>query len=467
MVLVDDLGWRDLEVPAGSPALDPLPNFRTPHALRLADEGVTFTRAYASAPVCTPTRVSWLTGQDPAAHGVTWWTLHRDRDVSTAHPTLAPPSWRVNGLQPSPELLPARLREAGYATIHVGKAHFGAADTPGADPRQLGFEVSVAGHAAGAPGSYLGEDRFQNERRRGVEEPAPTIWDVPELEAYHDTQTYLTEALVEEAVRELARAHASGRPVFLNFCPYAVHTPLQANPRHLEEGGGLAAVEAAYASMVASVDAALGQLLGELDRLGMTEDTLVLVTSDNGGLSAHTRAAPRHVHNAPLRSGKGSALEGGLRVPLLVRFPGRAAEGERCDRPVITTDLTATVLEAAGLEPMARGEPLQRALMDPGGVHGRGPLGWHVPHQWGAPGPGIEPFSAWMEGPDKLIWYHASGTLELYDVEADPGELRDLSAERPVRVRELLEGLRGWLEASGAGYSHLREGGAAVRPPGA
>lgn len=465
MVMVDDLGWRDLEVPAGSPPLPALPAFRTPNALRLAEEGVVFTRAYASAPVCTPTRVAWMTGLDPAETGVTWWTLRADTDVSTEHPTLAPPAWRVNGLGEEDVTLAGLLRDAGYATIHVGKAHFGADGTPGADPTRLGFEVSVAGHAAGAPGSYHGRERYQNDLRRGRAEPAPSIWDVPDLEAYHDTDTYLTEALAAEAVSALRTAHASGRPVFLNFCPYAVHTPLQANPRHLPEGDALPPVEAAYASMVASVDAALGALLEELERLDMARDTLVLLTSDNGGLSAHTRAAPMHVHNAPLRSGKGSALEGGLRVPLVVRWPGRARAGERSARPVVTTDLTATVLWAAGIDHPTHGEPLQAALGRPHEHHERGPMGWHVPHQWGAPGPGIEPFSAWMRGPHKLIWYHASGRLVLYDVERDPGESLDLSSERPGLRRELLGELRAWLEARGAGYSRRRPGGAPVRPP--
>ncbi len=465
MVMVDDLGWRDLEVPAGSPPLPAPPGLRTPNALRLAAEGVVFTRAYASAPVCTPTRVAWMTGLDPAATGVTWWTLRADADVSTEHPTLAPPAWRVNGLGEEDVTLAGLLRDAGYATIHVGKAHLGADGTPGADPTRLGFEVSVAGHAAGAPGSYLGEDRYQNDRRRGRAEPAPSIWDVPDLEAYHDTDTYLTEALAEEAVAALRRAHASGRPVFLNFCPYAVHTPLQANPRHLRQAADLPPVEAAYASMVASVDAALGRLLDELERLDMVRDTLVLLTSDNGGLSAHTRAAPLHVHNAPLRSGKGSALEGGLRVPLVVRWPGRARAGGRSARPVVTTDLTATVLWAAGIDHPTHGEPLQAALRRPDELHGRGPIGWHVPHQWGAPGPGIEPFSAWMRGPHKLIWYHASGRLVLYDVERDPGETLDLSSERPGLRRELLAELTAWLEDRGAGYSRRRPGGGAVRPP--
>jgi arylsulfatase A-like enzyme len=170
MVMVDDLGWRDLEVPAGSPPLPAPPGLRTPNALRLAAEGVVFTRAYASAPVCTPTRVAWMTGLDPAATGVTWWTLRADADVSTEHPALAPPAWRVNGLGEEDVTLAGLLRDAGYATIHVGKAHLGADGTPGADPTRLGFEVSVAGHAAGAPGSYLGEDdiiRYEDVYARG------------------------------------------------------------------------------------------------------------------------------------------------------------------------------------------------------------------------------------------------------------------------------------------------------------
>ena len=454
VVMVDDLGWQDVSLPLGP---DPTPfnqRYRTPHLEALAARGLAFTDAYASAPVCTPTRVSFMTGQAPARHHVTWWVLRADEDRSNPHPTLAPPSWRVNGLQPRDVTLAALLGGVGYRTIHVGKAHLGAEGTPGADPRNLGFDVNIAGHGAGGPGSFLGTQSFSARHRN-----ADPVWDVPGLDAYHGQEIFLTEALTAEAVRALEEAEAAGAPFFLHFAPYAVHAPITANPRHLDDDSDLHPTEAAYASMVESVDVALGELLATLERLGQLEDTLVVFTSDNGGLSAHGRGGTAHTHNAPLRSGKGSAYEGGLRVPMVVAGPGVRARG-RCADPVITHDLFPTLLAAAGatvpvghpvdgvdLAPVLRGEPLaERALY------------WHQPHQWGARGPGIWPFSAVRRGDRKLIHDHASGRLESYDLASDLGERTDQGPD-PA----LAEDLGRWLEQVGAQPSLDRDTGAQVR----
>ena len=161
-VHVDDLGWQDTSVPMH---VEPTPfnrRYHTPAMQRLADTGTVLTDNYAAAPVCTPSRTSLLTGQSPARTGITYWTLHRDRDTSRNHPVLQAPVWNMNGLDAEDVTLPRLLRRAGYRTIHAGKAHFGAHGTPGADPMALGFEVNIAGHASGAPGSYLGRHRFMN-----------------------------------------------------------------------------------------------------------------------------------------------------------------------------------------------------------------------------------------------------------------------------------------------------------------
>ena len=454
VVLVDDLGWQDVSLPLG-PEPTPLNRrYRTPHLEALAARGLAFTDAYASAPVCTPTRVSLMTGQAPARHHVTWWVLRADEDRSNPHPTLTPPPWRVNGLQPEDVSLAALLGEVGYRTIHVGKAHLGAQGTPGADPRNLGFDVNVAGHGAGGPGSFLGTRSFSARHRSG-----DPVWDVPGLDAYHGQEVYLTEALTTEAVRALEEATAAGTPFFLHFAPYAVHAPITANPRHLDGYGDLHPTEAAYASMVEGVDVALGTLLETLERLGQLEDTLVVFTSDNGGLSAHARGGQAHPHNAPLRSGKGSAYEGGLRVPLVVAGPGVEARG-RCAEPVITHDLFPTLLAAAGtaappghpvdgvdLAPALRGEALaDRALY------------WHQPHQWGAHGPGIWPFSAVRYGDLKLIHDHASGRLESYDLASDLGERADRGPDAALAER-----LGRWLVRVDAQPSRDGRTGEAVR----
>lgn len=449
LFMVDDLGWLDHDLELGgqhAPAERP---FRTPNLVRLAAQGVRFSQAYAGAPVCTPTRVSWMTGRSPGALHVTYWTLRSGVDTSAPFPGLEPPAWQIDGLQPGVVTLPGLLRDAGYRTIHVGKAHFGALGTPGRDPRNLGFDVNVAGHAAGAPGSYQGRDNFKGK---------DPVWDVPGLEAYHGQDVFLTEALAIEAVRAIEGAVEDRQPFFLNFATYAVHTPIQANQRLLASYKDLDAHEAAYATLVESEDAALGAVLDALERLGIADDTLVVFTSDNGGLSAHGRGGEAHTHNAPLRSGKGSAYEGGVRVPLVVRLPGASATARELDTPVITYDLTPTLLSFAGVSvPTAvtdsfEGVDLAPILRGKAALVERS-LYWNQPHFWGLQGPGIWPYSAVRRGDWKLIYRHADRGFELYDLAADLGETRNLAAENPERVRALASDLDAWIQRVGAQLS--------------
>lgn len=463
LMVVDDLGWQDLSV-----ALAPEPTefnrrYRTPNVERLAREGMRFSQAYAAAPVCTPTRSALLTGIAPARSHITYWTLHAGRDTSAAFPGLLAPKWNVDGVQPGVETLPGRLRDAGYRTIHVGKAHFGAVGTSGADPLSLGFDVNVAGHGAGGPGSYYGRENFSAAGRGG-----DRVWDVPGLERWHGQDLYLTEVLASCAREQLESAARSGAPFFLHFAPYAVHAPIQANPRYLANYADLDAREAAYATMVESYDAALGELLGALDELDLARNTLIVFTSDNGGLSAHARGGEPHTHNAPLRSGKGSCYEGGLRVPLIVRWPGVAAPGSRSEALVSSADLHETLRVAGARElqrsPHGDGLDLAPILRGARGDEQRALL-WHQPHFWGVRGPGIWPFSALRRGRWKLIYRHADRGLELYDLETDLGESRDLSQQRPELVRELAHELGERLREMGAQMSIDAASGAPVPWP--
>jgi len=455
LIVVDDLGWRDVDWGAHMPA-EPL--LATPAVASLAAEGLVFTDGYASAPVCTPTRTSLMTGASPARNHITYWTLHSGRDTSREHPSLRPPAWNTEGLQPGDVTLAGLMSDAGFRTIHVGKAHLGAMGTDGSEPRNLGFDVNVAGHGAGAPASYLGSEDFS----RGQ------VWDVPGLDRWHGQDVFLTEALTTEAVEHVEAAVRDDESFFLHFAPYAVHTPIMANPAHIERFADRDEREAAYASMVASVDAAVGDLLSTLDRLGIADETLVVFTSDNGGLSALARGGTAHVHNAPLRSGKGSGYEGGVRVPWIVRWPGVTQPGSVSSVPVVTHDLFPTVLAAAGVDLPAdhaldgadmspaftgRDEPFARALL------------WHQPHQWGASGPGIQPYSALRHGSLKIIWWHGSGAYELYDVVADPGETDDLASLRPNDLAAMRDRLAAGLLAHDAQPSRDRESGAELQPP--
>ena len=195
--------------------------------------------------------------------------------------------------------LPDYLSEAGYRTIHVGKAHFGASDTPGADPVNLGFDVNIAGHAAGGPGSYLSEQGFSAAWRGG-----DLFWDVPGLEAYHNTGTFLTEALTREAIREVKTSVERRQPFFLYMSHYAVHVPFAEDRRFIRRyiDAGLDHTEAMYAALIEGMDKSLGDILDALEALNIADNTIVMFMSDNGGLSAHGRGGEPHTHNKPHRN---------------------------------------------------------------------------------------------------------------------------------------------------------------------
>lgn len=491
VIMVDDLGWRDCspacwDDPEGPGAR----HFRTPNLERLVGEGVRFADAYASAPVCTPTRTSFMTGVTPARNGITYWTRFHGRDQSARHPLLKAPSWDVDALQPGDVTL-ASLMTPGYRTIHVGKAHFGTSPEGGrggGDPTTLGFDVNIAGWAAGGPGSFYGIDDFsaaKREERRG-NKGRNRNWDIPGLEAYHGKDVFLTDVLADEAERALREAVADGERVFLHFAPYAVHAPIMAHEglKARFEGSGLTGAELAYATMVAAVDDATGQLLDALDDLGIADETIVVYTGDNGGLSAHARGGERHTHNLPARSGKGSAYDGGLRVPMVVRWPGVVEPGALVRGPVVTHDLFPTLLGAAGIEipadHAARVEGIDlRPVLDGREAPPAGrSLLFHQPHFWGVNGPGIEPFSAVRVGDHKLIYFHSGARLdaatgkrtggprfELYDLAADVGEAHDLAAERPATVAALAQVLSARLEAAGASMSIDLASGEAIPMP--
>jgi len=437
LFLVDDMGWQDTSIPFHTAPTPLNARFRTPNMERLAARGVTFTQAYAHA-ICSPTRVAILTGATAARHRVTNWTLRQGRSTDRGHAKLELPAWNVNGLSPVPGIertyharpLPAYLRDQGYRTIHVGKAHFGAIDTPGSDPRKLGYDVNVAGHAAGAPASYYGEHHYSQAGRRD-DPDAERVWDVPGLDAYHGTDTYLTEALATEAAAAVTAAVEDEKPFFLYFAPYAVHTPIMAHPRYTSNYEGTDRTEAAYASMVEVMDAALGTLLDTLEVLEVVNQTVVIFTSDNGGLSAVARGGRKHTHNAPLSSGKGSAHEGGIRVPMLVAWPGVTRPGTRCDTPVISEDHFATVLQIAGLDSSAAPDGKSYVAALRGETLPPRDLLWHQPNNWiNARGPGLGPHSTLRSGDWKLIYYHEREPhecFELFELANDISETRNLA----------------------------------------
>lgn len=436
--LVDDMGWQETSVPFHSAVTELNRRYRTPNMERLAMQGMKFTQAYASA-LCSPTRVSALTGMNIARHRVTNWTLRRNTSPDHPSPRVEPPAWNVNGVCTNAGIertarvtpLPALLRAEGYRTIHVGKAHFGAKGTPGESPLHLGFDVNVAGHCAGGPGSYWGEKNFSAAWRT---QPPDTIWDVPGLETYHGKAIHLTEALTLEAIRAVQRAVEDQRPFYLHMAHYAVHAPWEKDDRYYRKylDAGLAPFEATLASMIEGMDTSLGDLMAALDRLGVAENTILIFMSDNGSPSQ----CPR---NVPLRGHKLTPYEGGIREPMIVKWPGVTRPGSVCREPVIIEDFFPTILEIAGAD--WRGRTLQTVdglsfvplLKGVARTSADRAFVWHFPNNYG----GQTPYSAVRQGPWKLIYHHADRALELFDIDADIGETRDLSKEQAAKANEL------------------------------
>lgn len=508
LFIVDDLGWQDTSVPFHTERTPLNDRYRTPHLEALAARGTKFTNAYASAPVCTPTRTSILTGKAPARTHITYWTLHKDTDTSRNRDDIAAPAWNLNGLQPGEHtLLPEILRGAGYRTIHVGKAHFGVHDSPGGDPTNLGFTFNIAGHASGGPASYYGLDHFTVAGRQGKPPHSnPSVWDIPGLDAYHGHDIYLTEALAIEASRAIYDSVEAGEPFYMNFAPYAVHAPIMGNKQYEPNYPDLDDRERAYASMVETYDAALGALVTTLEETGQLDNTVIIFTSDNGGLSAHARgAAPdgntANTHNAPLKSGKGSAYEGGTRVPTIIAWPGitdtgrdtpgsntrgpnagrgtpgpdspspERKLGNTIDAPIISHDLFPTIISLAGIEGDFEhgidGRDLTPLLTNrPGLFDADRTLGWTQPHQWGASGPGIWPFTSIRRGEWKLLYFHAGRRFELYNLADDIGETRDLASEMPGRVVELAHVMDAWIDETGLQLSIDKATGEEIERPG-
>ncbi|MCU0748716.1 MAG: sulfatase [Akkermansiaceae bacterium] len=453
--MVDDMGWQDSSVPFHSERTPFNDFFRTPAMERLAASGVRLTQAYSCA-VCTPTRVSWFTGRNATRHHITNWTLKGE--TSGKSPQLLPPAWKKEGLQPGDAPTAAELlRKAGYRTIHIGKAHWGAVGTDGADPLKLGFDVNIAGHAAGAPGSFQGLERY------GEGQPGKEIWAVPGLADSKGKDIHLTDALTTEACREMESCvKGNKQPFFLYLSHYAVHTPLQPHRPYLEnyQKQAVAESEKLYASMVEGMDASLGRVLDKLKELEIADETLVVFYTDNGGLSHAVRGkdilgTAALTHNLPLREGKGSAYEGGIRVPAIITWAENNPASDlqkkvpitansRLAKPVMIEDLFPTFLNWAGVaspDSPIDGEDISPALTNPSETRRKASIFWHFPNVW-TPYPadrhvGYQPHSTIRSGDWKAIYFHEPQTWELYDLGKDPGETRNLAQSEFPRLTQL------------------------------
>lgn len=460
LFLVDDMGWQDTSEPFWKDTTRLNRTYHTPNMERLADQGMKFTAAYAS-PVSSPSRVSLLTGMTPAAHRVTNWTLRKNQEPDPKSDILEWPAWHVNGISATAGVentthvtpLPQILKDNGYRTIMVGKAHFGAIDTPGADPLTLGFDINVAGHAAGGLASYLGERNFGNVEGAAQQSP----FAVPGLEKYWGDDIFVTEALTIEAKAQIDSAVVSQRPFFLYMSHYAVHVPLDRDMRYYQKykDRGLDDAQAAYCALIEGMDKSLGDLMTHLHERGVADNTVIIFISDNGGLSVTERGGRPGTQNFPLRSGKGAPTEGGVRVPMIVSRPGMTDSSSICSTPVAIHDLMPTVLDLAGVSKYktiqrVEGSSLTQLLMgySPSSKYLSRPIVHHFPNLWDATGDCIGTFSSIRRGDWKLIYYYATGKTMLFNLsddifeKIDFGESPSTAALRVKMAKQLTRELR-------------------------
>jgi arylsulfatase A-like enzyme len=427
-ILVDDLGYTDLGCYGSS-------FYETPNIDKLASESMLFTNAYAACPVCSPTRAAIMTGKYPAKLNITDWIPGDD-----------PKQRELLGTEDQNELsleeftLAEALKQNGYKTFFAGKWHLG---NEGYFPEDQGFDINIGGHHRGSPpGGYY--TPYNN----------PKLIDGPEGE-------YLTDRLTTESIRFIEENKAN--PFFVYLSYYTVHTPIQANKTYVEHYQQkllklgdpvvdreaehdafttLQQLNADYASMVQALDINVGRLLETLDEQGLSDNTIVIFTSDNGGLTTLTNKnwiAPTSVR--PLRAGKGWCYEGGIRVPLLIKAPG-INNASRSEEAVISMDLYPSILEIAGLPPL----PEQHQdgisllpLMEGEQNLERDVLFWHYPHYHSS---GWTPGAAIRSGKWKLIEFYESGNIELYDLETDPGERINLADNFPEITSQLQKRLQ-------------------------
>ena len=418
LINIDDLGWTDMSSNGSS-------YYETPNIDKLRQQGVWFNEAYAGAANSAPSRACLLTGQYTPRHGM-FTVGEPNRGKSSERKLIAVPNREV--LEPGIQMLPQILKDAGYQTCHIGKWHV--TD----NPLRNGMEQNIAGNHAGHPKSYF--PPYKN----------PNLKDGEKGE-------FLMDRLGNEAVKYLKQVDKT-RPFFLYYATYAVHTPLQAEADLIDKYKKKVTMEAhnnpVYAAMVEAMDRNVGKVLATVREMGIEEKTLIVFTSDNGGVYKVSR-------QWPLRSGKGSFYEGGIRVPLIVYQKGRFEKGEIKDLPVLQFDLFPTFMELAGVdtrELLLDGKSLFPLLQNHTKGYGKRSLFWHFPAylegdevdmiESGTPYFRTRPVSVVRQGDWKLIEHYETGKLELYNIRQDISEKKDLSVTNPRKAKELYELLEKW-----------------------
>ena len=466
LFLVDDMGWQDTSVPFYNNQQTALnQRFHTPNMERLAQMGVRFTEAYACA-ISSPTRCSLMSGMNASRHRVTNWTLEKDQKTDAISSTITLPDWNYNGIQPDNTAglinhstpitsLPQILKDNGYFTIHCGKAHFGARNTPGGDPATMGFDIDIGGGPNGAPGSYLGTKNFGEGTRFAVHG----------LEKYHGQDIFLTEALTREAIANIKRATEMGKPFYLYMSHYAVHSPYDDDKRFSNNYRGrydiqlndtLNEKEARYAALVEGMDKSLGDLLDYLEENPETgENTIILFMSDNGGqgLNNVRQGRANRDQNYPARAGKGSAFMGGVHEPMIVYWPGITKGGTQNNQRIMIEDFFPTILDMAGINKYTTIQTIDGIsfidMIKSPELRRERPIVWHFPNLWGETQnieEGYGAYSAILKDDYHLIYSWETGRNRLYNIQKDIAEQTDLSAQMPEKVQELSQLLTQYLK---------------------
>ncbi len=459
--LVDDMGLMDSSLPfltdkSGKPERHPLNDFyRTPNMERLAKQGIRFSQFYAMS-VCSPTRASIMNGQTSARHTTTQFIKPETKNTGD----LGPADWKWEGFTQGDVTLPNLLREAGYRTIHAGKAHFGPNGSYASDPTNIGFDINIAGCAYGQPGSYLGTEHFGWAKKNRVQRA------VPGLEKYHGQDIFLTEATTLEMNAAITQAVADDKPFFAYLSHYAVHSPFQRDARFAEN---YTAVEdpklANFATMVEGMDKSLGDVLDTLEALGVASNTLVLFLGDNG-----TDAPMGDPHltasSAPLRAKKGTHYEGGMRVPFIAAWakPDRKNKFQK-QRPIpqdvinsvdigTVYDVFSTVLETAGGDHgdhVVDGIDLVPLFNEKAGTTADREFLMHFPHSHRS-----SYFTAYRKGDWKLIYHYdetsgpSDDKIELFHLSEDPYETKNLATSNPENLQAMLKAMKASLKKTDA-----------------
>lgn len=424
LFFIDDMGWKDVGFMGST-------YYETPHIDRLAAKGTIFTNAYANAPNCAPSRACLMSGKYTPRHGI-YTVGSSERGPEHLRKLIPIPNKEVLGLEH--KTIAEVLKEAGYTCGHVGKWHLGEGEITG--PEGRGFSFNAGGiHKGHPPAGYFSPYQIS------------TLPDGPENE-------YLTDRLTDEAIRFIHEQ--KDRPFFLYFAHYAVHTPIQAKgeivDKYKRKQPSQGQDNPVYAAMIESTDQSVGKIMNTLDELGLSEHTIVLFFSDNGGLGGykeHGLYAREVTSQAPLRGGKGMMYEGGIRVPMFIYWPSHGKAGAVCEEPVSGVDFFPTILDWAGLkrkqDQILDGESLVPLLTGQEKLQ-RDAIFWHMPvYLEGGKGTWrTTPAGAVRKGDWKLIEFFEDGKLELYHLKEDIEEKHNLAESRPDKVAELLTTMQQW-----------------------